>query len=433
MMMRYLLRRLFTFIPLLLLILLVSFYLGLRTPGGAAEQRLFELRQVINTNTLSPLATEAIRPLFYVSFGVWAEPDTLYRLIDPVERRAAERLLYRYGNWTEIQRYRALVHQVDDPEVRLALRQAWDPATIHALVQHSSGRTLVPLAAAWQAVTQRATPWKTYVPVLHWHGLDNAYHAWLSDLLQGNWGTSLQSRASVGSLIGRALAWTMGMALAVLLISLALAIPLGVYLATHPHHPLRYLLDVALHVLYAVPNYWAATLLIWLLSAQWGWFPAFGTGLEADDSWGRQFLSLMHHLVLPLFCWALPGVTYLANQVKASMQEALTQDYVKAASARGLPPTWVVWRHALRTAWLPIITLVGQMLPGLIGGSVAIEYIFALPGMGRLATTAFSYRDYPLIYGLTLLIGMATVLGVLGADLLYYRADPRLRQPSSLS
>jgi peptide/nickel transport system permease protein len=183
--------------------------------------------------------------------------------------------------------------------------------------------------------------------------------------------------------------------------------------------------------LYSLPSFWLGLMLIMLLSGKLGWFPS--GGMHATDArflgwWARQG-DLLHHLALPVITLAAGTFMGTARYLRTSLADALGQDYILAARARGLSERRILLKHALRNALLPVITLVGLSLPFLLGGAVVVEVVFGWPGMGRVAIEAIWARDYPVIMATTLVSAVTVVTGSLLADILYRRVDPRLRRP----
>jgi peptide/nickel transport system permease protein len=160
-----------------------------------------------------------------------------------------------------------------------------------------------------------------------------------------------------------------------------------------------------------------------------GWLPVLGLHSAGADElgWLAWTLDLLAHSILPVLALALGSLAYLARQVRASMLDVLSREYVITARSKGLPERVVLWRHALRNALLPAITLAALILPALVGGSVIVETIFGLPGMGRYAYEAMLERDYAVIQAVTALSSLVTLVALLVADLLYALADPRIR------
>ncbi|MFA5324329.1 MAG: ABC transporter permease, partial [Smithella sp.] len=180
---------------------------------------------------------------------------------------------------------------------------------------------------------------------------------------------------------------------------------------------------------FAVPTFWLALLLMIFFGIHLGWLPISGLrsmNYEYLGAWDR-LIDLAKHLVLPVFVSAFGGLAGLSRYMRANMLEVIRQDYIMTARAKGLSERDVIYRHALRNALLPAITILGLSIPGLIGGSVIFETIFAIPGMGQLFYMSVMARDYPSIMGILLIGAILTLLGNLIADVSYAVADPRIR------
>ncbi|MBX6423496.1 ABC transporter permease [Thermosulfurimonas sp. F29] len=211
---------------------------------------------------------------------------------------------------------------------------------------------------------------------------------------------------------------------------LAVGIPLGVASAVREGSLFDRATTILVFVGYAMPGFWLALLLMLLFGIKLGWLPVSGL----HSLMGYQSLSLTgkvldwaKHLVLPVFVAAFGGLAGVSRYMRHSMLEALSQDYILTARAKGLSEREVVYKHALRNALLPIITILGLSVPGLVGGSVIFESIFGIPGVGQLMWQAVMARDYPVIMGNLVIVSVLTLLGNLLADLGYALADPRIR------
>jgi len=217
-------------------------------------------------------------------------------------------------------------------------------------------------------------------------------------------------------------------ALSMLLIFL-IAIPIGVFSATHQDSFADKVTTVTVFIGFAAPAFWLALLLMMLFGIQLGWLPI--SGLKSMDydtlSFSGKVWDRAGHLILPVFISSFGGLAGLSRFMRGSMLEVIRQDYITAARAKGLREKEVVYRHALRNALLPIITLLGLAVPGLIGGSVIFENIFGIPGMGQLFYMSVMTRDYPLVMGILTIGAFLTLIGNLLADIGYMLADPRIR------
>jgi len=211
---------------------------------------------------------------------------------------------------------------------------------------------------------------------------------------------------------------------------LLVAIPIGIFSATHRNSMFDRATTVFVFVGFAMPSFWLALLLMDYLGVRLGWFPIAGLkslGFEYLGL-GGQILDLASHLVLPVFVSAFGGLAGFSRYMRSNMLEVIHQDYILTARAKGLSERVVILRHALRNALLPVITILGLSVPGLIGGSVIFETIFAIPGMGKLFYDGVMMRDYPLIMGVLVIGAILTLVGNLLADIGYAVADPRIRK-----
>ena len=281
----------------------------------------------------------------------------------------------------------------------------------------------------------------------HALGLDRPlwlrYLGWLADFARGDWGTSLAQHRPVRDVLAAALPATLVLSGASLLVTYLGGIIVGLVQAVKRARPLDTLLTVLTGLVYGLPAYWIALVLVLVFSygaARLGWpvwlqFPAMGvTSLDADFlSPGARLLDRLRHLALPLATLGALGIAGTARYVRGAAVDVADLDFVRAARARGIRPARVVRRHVLRNALLPTITLLGLSLPALFSGTVFVEVIFAWPGMGREMVAAVGARDYPVVLACTAIFGALVVVGNLIADLLYGLVDPRLRRENGMT
>jgi peptide/nickel transport system permease protein len=183
-------------------------------------------------------------------------------------------------------------------------------------------------------------------------------------------------------------------------------------------------------VLYSLPNFWIATMLVvFFTTPEYGmdWFPSLGLGdLPPDAPFWQRFVEAGTHLVLPVFCLAYGALAFISRQVRGGMLNVIRQDYIRTAWAKGLNAQPVIWKHAFSNALFPIITMFASIFPAVFAGSVVIEVIFNIPGMGKLTVDAIFQRDWPVVYTVLMLAAVLTMTGILVADILYAIADPRV-------
>jgi len=260
-----------------------------------------------------------------------------------------------------------------------------------------------------------------------WNGSNNQYHRWLGSLPQGEFGSSYRTAEPVGQLIGHALRYTVPLTMLAAVLLVGLAGALGVWLAAHPKsQPVL----VLLFVLDTLPLFVVALLLLLLLANPdfLPLFPAYGLGTEADNrSFTESGLDYLTYLVLPVTSLVLTSIAEPTVQLASALGHEMDQEYMLAARAKGLSLKQAIQRHALRNALLPSIALFADLLPNLLVGSVVVELVFALPGMGRLLAEAAATRDYPLLLGGALVVALTRQLSLWLADGLYQLADPRIR------
>lgn len=269
------------------------------------------------------------------------------------------------------------------------------------------------------------------------YGLDQPLHIqygqWVSRLVRFDFGMSMSGdMRPVWDKIAERLPLTVGMNLASMFLTLAIAVPIGIASAHWQGRWFDRLSTVFVFVGFAMPGFWLALLLMMLFGIHLGWLPISGlTSLDYDKlSATGKMLDIAKHLAMPLFIYTFGSLAGMSRFMRSSMLEVLRQDYILTAKAKGLSAKVVIFKHALRNALLPVITILGLSVPGLIGGSVIIESIFALPGLGQLFYGAVMARDYPLIMGNLVLGAILTLAGNLLADVCYGLADPRIRANS---
>jgi peptide/nickel transport system permease protein len=242
--------------------------------------------------------------------------------------------------------------------------------------------------------------------------------------LQGNLGYSTQDRQPISDKIIDRIGPTLRLMLTVQLISLAIAIPIGIISALRQYSFLDYLVSVLGFAAISIPSFFLALGGIYIFGLRLGWLPTAGMRTIGEDP---SFWDSVHHLILPAGVLGLANAAPLIRYVRSSMLEVVRQEYVGVARAKGLSERAVILRHAARNALIPLITVVALGLPAIVGGTVIIETIFAWPGMGQLAITAVRARDYPMIMALNLIIATLILTSNLLADVLYAVADPRIK------
>jgi len=313
---------------------------------------------------------------------------------------------------------------------RLVLRRAVEATPTLLLLTFLSFVLIhiVPGGPATAMLGDQATP-ELVAQINHALGLDKPlgvqYLIWLGHLLRGDFGYAYTYHETVLRLIITNLPRTLTLVVTAIAISHLIAIAVGIYQATHRNSWLDHVLTGAVYFLYSMPSFWLGIILVSIFAYKTGWLPAGGitNPTDAHPSLGARAV----HLVLPVATLVLLTVAGWSRYVRSSMIEALVQDYIRTAEAKGVSRGRLLVRHAFKNALLPLITLVGLSLPILFSGAVIIETVFNYPGMGLLFWDAAGSRDYPVLLGIVVIVGVLTVLGNLLADVLYGWADPRIQ------
>ncbi len=249
------------------------------------------------------------------------------------------------------------------------------------------------------------------------------YLRWLGNVAQGDFGRSYSfNNERVLHLITNRMWGTIQLQGISLFIALSLAIPIGILSATRQYSLPDHLVTVGSFIGLAVPNFWLALLLQVWIGVQLGWLPVLSSNQARTG-----FPERIEYFILPVIVLALPSIAYFARFMRSAMLEVINQDYVTVARAKGLGPRPVLYRHALRNALIPMITVIGLQLPQILSGAVIIEQIFAWPGLGDLAYQAIGRRDYPVILGVTLFAGAAVMIVSVLVDFVYVLIDPRVK------
>lgn len=395
-------------------------------------------------------------PLFYASVAPAAYPDSLHRLQPRAHRRAARQWLRRSGDWQATAAFLAswehctavALHSSDTSASTAAFRQmaphwhyrtdtsawsrGWQQWDTAAIADTALRTALTQSHAAYDTLLAQHPQWQDLRPTLRWHGVASQYHRWLVRAIRLDFGVSYHTGQPVWERLRPHLTWTMLLSGLSLALAYGLAIPIGVWSACHAGSNADRWINDGLFALYALPSFWVATLALFFLASPdyLQWFPAGGVSDLYTQSRGgmwARWADYAWHLCLPVFCWTYPALAYLSRQMRTSMREALAQPYILQARAKGLPERMIVWRYALRAAMLPIATLLGNVLPGLVTGSVVLEVIFGIPGMGKLLFDAIQLQDIPVVMACVVLLAVLTQVGYWSSEVLYRWLDPRIQ------
>jgi peptide/nickel transport system permease protein len=267
------------------------------------------------------------------------------------------------------------------------------------------------------------------------YGLDKPlyvqYYLWVKRIFTLNFGYSFTDHRKVLDKIAERLPITLELNITSIFLVYLISIPFGIYSATHEGAFFDKILTLGFFFLYSLPNFWVAMLLIMFLGGGsfLDIFPVYGISSLGSHSLAALpwLIDRLWHMVLPVACLTYGGLAYLSRLTRASMLEVIREDYVRTARAKGLSERVVIFKHAFRNALLPLVTIMGLLLPAMFGGSVIIESVFSIPGMGQLGFQAVLSRDYPVIMAITTISGVLTLVGLLVSDILYAVLDPRIK------
>jgi peptide/nickel transport system permease protein len=291
----------------------------------------------------------------------------------------------------------------------LQLMLPGDPVT--ELIGTSGGQALTPQQIA---IYRKELRLDQPIPVQYAH--------WLSRVAQGDLGKSIKSQRPITTELRARIPVTLQLGLAALFLAIVVSFPLGVLAAVYSNTLLDRVITVVSIAGVSIPNFFLGILLIILFAVKLRWLPASGfTEITSDPA------KAIRLLILPAFVLSAGGIGGLTRFIRSSLLEVLRTDYVRTARAKGLPGRRVVWIHALKNGMLPVATIVGLQIGFLLAGAVIVEQIFAIPGIGRFVIAGLSDKDFPVVQGCVLLIGICVLLSSLLTDLAYAVLDPRIR------
>ena len=489
-MFKYALKRILTFIPMLIAISLLSFIISINAPGdpverlskaagseGSAEQQSGASKK-IKQELRKKLGLDL--PIFYLSITDLASSDTLYKVQDKYYKANLEELTHQSGNWEAVSNYYLSLialqkaHQLINAkeivsnDTSLSLNIVNEAANqfgfeIGSLLE-TSDKKLVPLKfekmngllenhiflsdlkAPLLNVKQKRESlfidearWKTYIPAISWYGSKNQYHLWLlgngkdrKGLLRGDFGISYIDSQPIQSKIWQKVGISFSLSIISIFLAYLISIPIGIYSAYKKDSLADKGMSLILFVLYSMPSFFVATLLLLQFANpdNLSWFPVSGIQDPTifDPNWSL-WMKLKHRmpfLILPIITYTYGSFAFLSRIMRVGMIDVVSQDYIRTARAKGLGEGKVILKHALRNSLLPVITVFAAIFPMAIGGSIIIEVIFSIPGMGVEVLNSILNYDYPMIITVFTLSGFLTMIGYLVADLLYAVVDPRI-------
>lgn len=318
--------------------------------------------------------------------------------------------------------------------IQTAKKHGYDKALFYFTISPSHYPN--PRAISPQSKVQENTLLHTkkgfFVPKLHWHGVQNQYHHWLKNIFRGDFGNSFIDGRNVRVKISEALKWTLFLVIVSLIISSVVGIYFGLFNSISSSYNYKNIAKLVSYFLYSIPIFWLATmLLVFFTTDEYGsWtniFPSASFLTPTEGGFISNFIAYGKILILPIIVYCLHDFSYIGRQMESSIQNEIDLPYAKTALSKGHTFTSMVKTHGFKNALLPIITLLSSALPASIAGSVVIETIFNIPGIGRLIYISIQHADWNVVFGIVLLVALITTISYLIADLLYSYVDPRIR------
>tara|TARA_B100000945_G_scaffold254615_1_gene211749 strand:- start:95 stop:1531 length:1437 start_codon:yes stop_codon:yes gene_type:complete len=475
---------------MLIAISLLSFIISINAPGdpverlakssesegsaqeqsGASKKIKAELRKKLGLDL----------PIFYISISDLASSDTLYKIQDKYHKANLEALTHQSGNWQVVSNYYnnllnlQITHQKINAKKIVANNILLDLNEVNEITNQfgseigslleTSNKDLVaakfekmntlmtnysflnslksPLSEAEKCkndLSEKSTRWKTYIPTLHWYGTKNQYHLWLfgngndrKGLLRGDFGISYIDSQPIQDKIWQKVGISFSLSLISILLAYLISIPIGIYSAYRKDSIADTGMSLILFILYSMPSFFVGTLLLLQFANpdNLSWFPVSGiqdpTLFDPNWSFWQKIQHRMPFLILPIITYTYGSFAFLSRIMRVGMIDIVSQDYIRTARAKGLGERKVILKHALRNSLLPVITVFAAIFPMAVGGSIIIEVIFSIPGMGVEIYNSILNYDYPMIITVFTLSGFLTMIGYLVSDILYAVVDPRI-------
>ena len=489
-MFKYAIKRILTFIPMLIAISLLSFVISINAPGDPVE-RLSKAAGNEGSAEKQSGASKKIKqelrkklgldlPIFYFSVTDLASSDTLYRIQDKYHKKNLEALTHQSGNWRAVSDYYNALLKLQKSHQRIDLKSitAKDSSLnvnevteannqfgveIGSLLETSNKlliagkfdkmNTLVidniflsnikqqlqEVQNSYNNLDSKSQTWKTYIPNINFYGTKNQYHLWLfgngkerKGLLRGDFGISYIDSQPIQDKIWQKVGISFSLSLISIFLAYLISIPIGIYSAYKKDSVADKGMSLILFILYSMPSFFVGTLLLLQFANpdNLSWFPVSGiqdpTLFNPEWSIWQKIKHRLPFLILPIITYTYGSFAFLSRIMRVGMIDIVTQDYIRTARAKGLGESKVILKHALRNSLLPVITVFAAIFPMAIGGSIIIEVIFSIPGMGVEVFNSILNYDYPMIITVFTLSGFLTMIGYLVSDILYAVVDPRI-------
>lgn len=385
---QYVLKRILWFIPTLFAVTAIGFILLANAPGDAVNSLVMSSNSGGSLKTTQDIEQQKTYwrkqlgldlPLFYFSISRLSDPDTLYKIHDATTLEKVTNQINITGGY------------------------------------------------------------KNYIPKIVWYGSHNQYHRWLfgssnsKGIIRGDFGISISKKEPVIAIIKDKLIWSLFFSILSIFLAYLISIPIGIKIAHQPNSQFSKVSQFTLFLFYSMPSFFIGVLLLMLFANPdvISIFPPSGIkpigGYNDSASLIEKIGDSFPYIILPLICYTYSSLAFISKLTATSISEQLHLDYIKTAKAKGLSNKTILWKHALKNSALPLITVFSSVFPSVIGGSVIIESIFTIPGMGLETVRAIIAQDYPVVIAIITLSAALTIFSYLLADILYAWIDPRIR------
>ncbi|MDH3651221.1 MAG: ABC transporter permease [Saprospiraceae bacterium] len=451
-MIRFITKRFLWLFPTVLLVLVLTFSLTKLVPGDPVYMHFFQGTGSVLSEEVSDQdyaqATKALGldlPIFYLAILPLNHTDSIYKV--PYRESGLVKVLLReFGDWSKIVEFKKALSALMENERKNPESQLYNGAAlliygspsvyqisryILEIDQQRPDRQRV--VEAYASLSDSHPGIKAYVPTIRWYGLNNQFHRWLKNVIRFEFGDSTFDQRPIGDKVVEALPWTLTINLTSIFLAYLISIPLGVYMGWQGGRLWQKMASLVLYAVYSIPLFWMATIcIVFLTTSEYGsWtniFPAAGIWeAPPGNSFGQIFWTNLNQLMIPVLCLTLSMTAFVTRQMQSSVSDEKVKKYVWHARAKGLGESTIMWRHVFRNASFPLITMIAGILPASISGSLVLEVICNVPGMGRLMFDSIFNQDWLVVILVVYIAAILTIIGLLLADVLYKLADPRIK------
>ncbi|MBK7426684.1 MAG: ABC transporter permease [Saprospiraceae bacterium] len=457
---KFWLKKVLYFIPSLLVLSLLCFTLSRLTPDDPVLTEMDLPIEELSSNNkrFEEFRNQYIQitekngyhlPLFYISNVSFAGSGKLENILYLPERKVAKKILAHTGNSDVLQDYLKAKKDFlaeSTPDIPIFLGQTLDtassPATILTVFnQIRALDNFIPSSHSdilYESILQlnsKKDSWKSKIPMLRWNGSRNQYHLWISEIIRGNWGNSSRDNRPVWQKIWPAFKWTVSINAFAILMIVLVSMYWGIYTSTRAQHWFTKFSYTLMFLISSLPIFLIAiiAMLVFTGAGPIGIFPTPGAfPISAHGFFFTDFFRIIPFLILPLLVIILCGIPGLSRQVNNIMSAELQKEYVSASVLRGVPARKIIHTYAWKNALGILSVYLGRLIPALVSGSIVIESIFNLPGLGSLLIGSIITRDTQVVFGIILLGGSFSILGLLIADAVMYKTDPNILQKKKI-